>query len=373
MPRISILATALCVLSLFAPGSALGAAPDSIAEAQQLDGISWVAGVPRELALSGNEWGAAAPGAKELDPIPSCTGSVGFYNVWYAVPVNETSELSVHVTSSDPTRFQPLVQLVDAGRAELACGLANDVRLGGVASATALITPPATGPATVFVRIGEVANNAPSAGLPTLKLEFIGHDVTGPRISVKYPALAQPRKPATYDASATTDGGSGLNLATATWTFSDGKKPPVIVQGELARAFTWRTAGPWQASFSIADAAGNVRSYALPQVVVDTKAPRVRLQFYTPPVGARSMRVRLQTSEHATFTLLITQNGRVLFQGHVRREYRQRSFTRVRLRHRVSRGRILVTGYARDRSQNTTPLPSCTTNPVNGSAVCHRS
>ena len=78
--------------------------------------------------------------------------------------------------------------ILDPLYSEVACGLANDVKTGSKANATAYVTPAPDGtPATYFARIAQVANSSPSFGLPTLTVSFAGRDVTPPHIIMKMP------------------------------------------------------------------------------------------------------------------------------------------------------------------------------------------
>ena len=87
------------------------------------------------------DWGEATTGPEDADPLPSCTGIAGFRSMWYSLDVPEAAVLRVTVVSTDPVRYQPVVNVLDPSREEVGCGLANDVRQGATANATAYVTP----------------------------------------------------------------------------------------------------------------------------------------------------------------------------------------------------------------------------------------
>ena len=100
-------------------------------------------------------------------------------------------------------RFQPVVNVLSPSHEEVGCGLANDVKQGATANATAYVTPAADGKAqTYLIRVAEVANNSPSGGLPSLTVRFAAQDVTPPHIRVSQSGKSTPAPgvPTTYDA-----------------------------------------------------------------------------------------------------------------------------------------------------------------------------
>ena len=115
--------------------------------------------------------------------------------MWYSLEVKEAAVLRVTVVSTDPVRFQPVVNVVSPSQEEVGCGLANDVRQGATANATAYVTPAADGtPQTYLIRVAEVANNSPSGGLPSLTVRFAAQDVTPPHIRVSQSDSRRPRR-----------------------------------------------------------------------------------------------------------------------------------------------------------------------------------
>ena len=369
LARLLILASLLGALS---PATASADVNDSAATATPVDGIAWtsLANV-RPLVIQGTEWGAASPLPKEPDPLPSCTGLAGYYNLWYRVTVRERSVLRIQATSTDPVRYQPIVQIIALpDRSEVGCGLGNDSRTGSIANATAVVSSNGDQPADYLVRIAQVGNNAPVGGLPTVTVDFSGQDLTQPSIVVAAPGIAQPGQAAAYDASGTFDRESDLDLSTASWTFYPSGDLPSAPLAGLKVAFSWPAVGVFRGVFSIRDRAGNSQRYEFLQVVRDSVRPTVKLLAYAPRPGQRKLRLSVRASENVTVRLLVTQGGSVLFRGSFARKAGQRSYLSVRLRRRASSKPIIVTGIVRDASQNGATLPLCVLDPSGRNSHC---
>ena len=96
----------------------------------------------QDILVPASDWGEASTGPEDADPLPSCTGAIGFKSMWYAVTVPEAAVLRVTVISTDTTRYQPVVTVLDPGRQdELACGVLAVGKAGATATATAYVTP----------------------------------------------------------------------------------------------------------------------------------------------------------------------------------------------------------------------------------------
>ncbi len=91
--------------------------------------------------MQASDWNDATTGLEDANPLPSCTSSPGFRSQWYAVSVPEAAVLRVSVVSTDVARYQPVVNILDPNHDEVACGLANDLKAGSKANATAYVTP----------------------------------------------------------------------------------------------------------------------------------------------------------------------------------------------------------------------------------------
>jgi hypothetical protein len=268
------------------------------------------------------------------------------------------------------------VNVLDPKHEEVGCGLANDVRQGATANATAYVTPLDGAPATYLVRVAEVANNSASAGLPTLTVRFAARDVTPPHIRVDYPAgKVAPGDPTVYDASATTDTASGVDLATARWEFHDrrtDKTDTVQVRDGQRVTYAWRSPGAHDVVFRVSDRAGNENMYRFTTFVQDAVAPDVRFDLQPPAPGARRLRIKVRASESVRLRLLVTQVGH---SGPLLKRYvsfwGDRSHSRsVPLGGIVGKGLLVISGVARDLAGNATALPQCVVDPVTGQGTC---
>jgi hypothetical protein len=342
--------------------------------------LLWTAQSEFQSLVQATDWGDATTGPEDADPLPSCTGSTGFRSMWYSLEVKEASVLRVTVVSTDPVRFQPVVNVLSPSREEVGCGLANDVRQGATANATAYVTPAADGkPQTYLIRVAEVTNNSPSGGLPTLTVRFAAQDVTPPHIRVRASdSTPAPRVPTTYDAmgsNPTTDDASQVNPATAVWEFHDefaAGGDNVQERKGLRVNYTWRSPGPHDVVFRVADFAGNQSMYRFSTLVRDTVRPDVKFSLRPPEPGARRLRITVRASESVHVRLLVTQVGRA--KPLMRRDvdfWGDRSHARsVPLRGAVRKGLLIISGYARDLAGNRTELPQCIVDPVLGQGRC---
>ena len=94
-------------------------------------------------------------------PVPA---RPGFRSMWYTVEVPEAAVLRVTRDLDRPGALSAGREHPDPGTEEVACGLANDVKQGSTANATAYVSPGTEGkPRPTCVRVAEVANNSPRA------------------------------------------------------------------------------------------------------------------------------------------------------------------------------------------------------------------
>jgi hypothetical protein len=373
-----LLAVACACLVPVAAAQAAAPANDTRSAATQVPAPTWTSlNSPRDITVQATDWGDATTGPEDADPLPSCTGSVGFRSIWYSLSVPEASVLRVTVVSTDPVRYQPVVSILDASNTEVGCGLANDVRLGATANATAYVTPNSDmTPAIYLIRVAEVANNSPSGGLPALTVRFAAQDVTAPHIVVNFPSgKVPPGTPEPYDASKTTDTGSLVDPSSAVWQFYDQRADKTETMHErhgLQVKYAWLSPGVHQVVFTVADFAGNKSMYRFTTLVQDAVRPQVRFALRPPAPGDRRMRVTVTASESVKLRLLVTQVGRkapllrrfVSFWGdatHARS---------VPLRGAVGKGMLVISGIARDLAGNATALPQCVVDPVTGQGAC---
>jgi hypothetical protein len=348
--------------------------------AQPVPALGWTSlSVSQDIVVQASDWNDATTGPEDADPLPSCTGAVGFRSTWYAVTVPEAAVLRVIVVSTDTSRYQPVVTVLDPNRDEVACGVAALGKPGATANATAYVTPTddaAQTPAIYLVRVAQVLNNSASAGLPNLTVRFAGRDVTPPHIVVALPGKVQPKQPTLYNGDETSDLASEVDQGTAQWEFHEkinGRDVVKTRQG-LRVTYTWRAAGPAARAvvFSVKDRAGNESMYRFTTVVQDTVPPDVSFSLQPPLPGAHRLRVVVKASESVRLRLLVTQVGHhrpllrrtVAFWGD---SSRRRSIV---LNAGVGRGLLVVGGIARDLAGNATPLPQCVVDPVTGQGSC---
>ena len=332
----------------------------------------------QDVVVQAADWADATTGPEDGDP-PSCTGAVGFRSMWYSIPVPEAAVLRVSVISTDTARYQPVVTILDSKFDEVACGVAAIGKPGATANATAYVTPTvdATGavaPQTYLVRVAQVLNNTPSAGLPIVTVRFAGRDVTAPHVTVAKPDRVQPRTRVVYSGDATTDGASKVDPSTALWKFFDkvNGRPVASERPGMHVFYTWHSTGPHMVSFDVKDFAGNESMYRFTTLVRDTVPPSVSFHLQPPEPGARTLRVIVKASESVRLRLLVMQAGRArpLLQKFVSFWGDKPHKRSIPLSSGVRSGLMVVGGIARDMSGNATALPQCVFDPVTGRGPC---
>jgi hypothetical protein len=376
-----LLAVACACLVPAAAAEAAAPVNDTQSGAVPVTPLTWTSlSSPQDITVQATDWGDATTGPEDADPLPSCTGSVGFRSTWYSLAVPEAAVLRVTVVSTDTARYQPVVTILDPSRDEVACGLAATGKAGATANATAYVTPTSAGvPSTYLIRVAELANNSPVTGLPTLTVRFAAQDVTAPHILVVFPTgkggKVPPGQDESYDATGTTDAASGVDPTTAQWEFSDTSRdgtPVTRTRPGLLVSYRWLSPGVHQVLFRVRDRAGNENLYRFTTLVQDSVRPDVRFSLRPPSPGARRLRITVTSSESVKLRLLVTQVGKkgpllrrfVSFWGSTKHE---RS---VPLRGLVGKGLLVVSGVARDLAGNATALPQCVIEPVTGQGSC---
>jgi hypothetical protein len=362
------------------PAAAAHAAPpsnDLPTTPQDVGTLGWTSlSVSQDILVPASDWGEASTGPEDADPLPSCTGAIGFKSMWYRVSVPEAAVLRVTVISTDTTRYQPVVTvLAPGGQDEVACGVLAVGKAGATATATAYVTPATDGtPAVYLVRVAQVTLQSPSGGLPTLTVRFAGRDVTPPHIFVSSQGTAEPKTAVTYNALESSDAASGIDPTSAHWEFHEKINGTEVTRTheELRTNFSWKTPGTHTVIFSVKDRAGNVSMYRFTTLVQDTVRPAVAFSFRPPAPGAHRLRVVVKASESVRIRLLVTQAGRnkpllrrvVTFWGDAKQS---RS---IPLNGGVGGGLVLISGLARDLAGNATALPQCVVDPVSGQGSC---
>jgi hypothetical protein len=383
MPRrvpirlVRLLAVACACLVPVAVAQAAPPPNDIPTTAQPVPALGWTSlSVSQDIVVAASDWGEATTGPEDADPLPSCTGAVGFKSMWYAVTVPEAAVLKVTVLSTDTTRYQPVVTvLAPGGQDEVACGVLAVGKAGATANATAYVTPAADGtPAIYLVRVAQVTLQSPSGGLPMLTVRFAGRDVTPPHIVVRSPSRVQPKTPIVYNGEASDDLGSDIDQATAHWEFTEkiNGRDVVNTRDGLRVTYTWRSSGGRAVVFTVKDRAGNESMYRFTTFVQDTVPPDVSFSLRPPAPGAHRLRVVIKASESVLVRLLVTEAGRrkSLLRSTVK-FWGDASHSRsIPLTGGVGTGLLVITGVARDLAGNATALPQCVVDPVTGRGNC---
>ncbi len=383
MPRralirlLRLLAVACACLVPVAGAQAAPPPNDVPTAAVSVDGMRWTSlSVFQDIVVQATDWGDASTGPEDANPLPSCTGSPGFRSMWYSLLVPEAAVLRVTVVSTDSVRYQPVVNVLDPENEEVGCGLANDVKQGSTANATAYVTPGADGRAVRYlVRVAEVANNSPVGGLPTLTVRFAARDVTAPHIVVRSQTTAAPGLSTSYDATDTTDDASQIDPQTARWEFHDelsGKRDVVRTRTGMQVGYTWVSPGAHAVVFFVSDFAGNEAMYRFTTLVRDVVRPDVSFSLRPPLPGAHRLRITVHASESVRVRLLVTQADRdkPLLRRYLSFWGDTAQTRSVQLLGGVGKGLLIISGFARDLAGNATALPQCIVDPVTGQGRC---
>jgi hypothetical protein len=381
MPRraptrlVRLLAVACACLVPAAVAQADAPGNDIPTTAQLVPALGWTSlSVSQDIVVSAAEWGEATTGPEDADPLPSCTGAIGFKSQWYAVQVPEAAVLKVTVISTDTARYQPVVTILAPGlQDEVACGVLAVGKAGATANATAYVTPTADGtPAMYVVRIAQVTLQSPVGGLPMLTVRFAGRDVTPPHIIVQSPSKVQPKTATLYSADGSTDAGSDIDPASAHWEFFDKSKTVAKTRDGMHVNYAWTTSGAHAVVFKVKDRAGNESMYRFTTFVLDTVRPTVSFNLRPPLPGAHRLRVVIKASESVHVRLLVSEAGRrkALLRSTVN-FWGDASHSRsIPLNGGVGQGLLVISGVARDLAGNATPLPQCLVDPVTGQGNC---
>jgi hypothetical protein len=351
---------------------------------------SWtglVAGPANPTVIPTTTWGPATTGLDDAAPPgpPSCVGSVGYRSLWYSVniPSGQAADIRITVQSDDPSRYQPVVTIIDpVAQRELACGLESvNGTSTTMASATAYVTGASPAGSTYYIRVAEVDDNGPQGAGPELVLNAYGLDHTPPAISIKAPAsITGPKQQQlTFDPGGTTDGLSGVDWTTAHWHFHDGKfssdqGPDANAGSDFQGTHKFHSPGYHRVDFWVSDKAGNVAEYTFLVYIHDFVPPQVaRFGVRSIPFPrARHMTIILQHNEGVNASVTVVQNGHLLYNGTLRMLGSRTTRRGIRFRRPVARfGLLTMSGVARDFAGNSTLLPVCELSPFSGRGVCH--
>jgi hypothetical protein len=306
----------------------------------------------------------------------SCLGQVGYHSMWYKLELREASVVTITLTSQSTQRYQPVVTILDKNMLERACGLGgNDQVTDPTASASSFL--PAD---TYFVRIASVQNTSPGPESPTLRLSESLQDVTPPEIQVAVSGklkIVGPNQSYRFDASASSDAGSGIDWSKAQWLFFDGEQATPAPPGSNPQVVThaWATAGLHKVTLQLQDETGNVNSYTFDVFVHNFVPPKVSLRIFVPTPGSRQLRIVLTHDMPIRVRLSVLQGDRVLRSipwTDVKGSRGKRTLN-IALRKKVGKGAfVVVSGVASDigENPNIVPLLTCSVDPVNGGGAC---
>ena len=188
--------------------------------------------------------------------------------------------LQVTVSSDDVAAFQPVVTVADAAFNGAGLRPRRHGRPGRRGRPRPRTCAPPAGPTTYLVRVASAAESS-DGGAPTVVVTLGGRDVTPPAISVALPNdVPAPGDSRQYDASGSSDNGSGLDWNRSSWTFHDGpgrvRTVPGGADGQPVRAtYRWMRPGLHRVDFDIADLAGNRAAYRFFVFVHDFQPPRI--------------------------------------------------------------------------------------------------
>jgi hypothetical protein len=378
LPLLLVLAVLACI-----PESALAVAPsnDSIPGAVLLPNAFQPAVTSFPILPSGSLGGWNDAGTLEDNQmsLPLCVGSAGYHSMWYQVDVPEASVLTMSLSSADIKRYKPLVTLINATtNSELACALGGSNLLPDQrVSASSFVQK-----GRYLIRIAS-AIATPSSGddeLPALTLTEQLRDVTPPQINVSVSKIVGVNRQFTFDASGSADLGSGVNPASANWSFYDGGVALTLPGAQLSAnplvvKHKWKTAGQHLVKLVLEDLNGNKTTYSLNVFVHSFIVPKVSMRVRTPKPGATSVRVVVTHDMPVRVRLVILQDGKVLrtLPSKTVKGFRKSTMLTIALRSRVAKtGFLAVSGTASDLSDfpNTVPLKTCTVRPGKGGGAC---
>jgi hypothetical protein len=297
---------------------------------------------------------------------PTCFGSPGTHSMWYSVKVPEPSLLKVTFSSADVTRYRPLVTILnEQTSAEVACALGGT----GLQPNQGVFASSYVMAGVYWIRIASAlgSTSPDDDGQPTLQLTEELRDVTPPQISVTASKIVGAHQRITFDATGSLDGASGVNPASAMWTFYEAgtaKQVPgsAFANPEIA-THAWNTVGYHQVSLSLADYGSNTSTYTFNVLVHSFARPRVSMRVLMPRAGDHQLRVVLTHDQSIRVRVVVEQGTTVLGAGVVKVATGKRPTTvTIPLSGKILKaGFVYVSGTASDLSSqpNTVALETC--------------
>jgi hypothetical protein len=317
---------------------------------------------------------------------PSCLGAQGQqavtrHSMWYSITLKEAGVLSINLSTTAVSKYQPVVTILQAVNGQLgnevACGLGGSDQLTNTSASASTYASAGT----YLIRIAAVGasdQGQPSDG-PTLTLKETVQDVTAPAIKVSVSGktrIVGPGVPYHFDATASKDGGSGVDEASATWEFFENGQPTQVKSDlPLIVDHKWNAAGLHRVTLQLSDKSGNTNSYTFSVLVHNFVAPIVGLRVVVPSPGTRRLRVILTHNVPILVRLVVLQGERVLrvIPSKLINGSNARKRLTIALTKKVGKvGFVAVSGVASDLGKypNRVPLLTCSVDPVHGGGVC---
>jgi hypothetical protein len=318
---------------------------------------------------------------------PTCLGVLGQlpvtrHTMWYRITLAEAGVLTIKLTTGSFQKYQPVVTILNATNlTELACGLGGSDQLTDTSASASTYAPKGN----YLIRIAAVGSSEPAGSpsdAPTLSLTESVQDVAPPAIQGSVSGktrIVGPGEPYTFDATASEDGGSGVDKSSAKWVFYEGGQPFEVDAKDLKNPLLvhhkWTTAGVHQVTLQLSDKSGNRNTYTFHVLVHNFVAPTVGLTVIVPSPGDRRLRVVLTHNVSIRVRLVVLQGGRVLrvIPSKLINGSNAKTKLTIALTKRVGKvGFVAVSGVAGDLGQypNRVPLLTCSVDPVHGGGVC---
>jgi hypothetical protein len=318
---------------------------------------------------------------------PSCLGAQGQqtatrHSMWYSITLKEAGVLSINLSTTSVSRYQPVVTILNLANGqvgnEVACGLGGSDQLTKPSASASTYASKGT----YLIRIAAVGatDQGQPSDDPTLTLSETIQDVTAPAIQVSVSGktrIVGPGELYTFDATASSDGGSGVNEASATWEFWENGQPTEVKSEPkpLVASHKWNAAGMHKVTLQLSDKSGNTNSYTFSVLVHNFVAPIVGLRVVVPSPGSRRLRVILTHNVPILVRLVVLQGGRVLrvIPSKLINGSNAKTPLSIALAKKVGKvGFVAVSGVASDVSKypNRVPLITCSVDPVHGGGAC---
>jgi hypothetical protein len=386
--RVTLLALLVVLGTAALPTSALAVAPvnDAMGNAIQLTPnyatsatppscggppVGWSVCILAQAALGG--WNDATSTDDAALAAPTCFGSAGFHSMWYRLDVPESGVLTISLSSDNVKDYEPLVTIIDTEKnnAEVACSLGGTALLPG----QAVVASSYVAKRTYLIRIASAVDNPnDNNGLPGIQLTEAIHDITPPSIRVTESKTVGVGKAFTLSAHGSSDGGSGIDAASALWIFYDSGNT-TSVSGPLVLKHAWGSSGLHRVQLQLSDLAGNKNTYQFNVLVHSFVPPKVTMRVLAPRRGGRTLSIRVTHDMPVRLRLVVLQAGRDLrtIPAMTIKGFGKTTTIGIPLTGKIAKtGFVIVSGTASDLSNppNTVALPTCSVRPGKAGGVC---